>query len=412
MSIGVNLEIPIDQKSPGTWFKGIQRGHQEEDMNTNRKGSFQDLNALFVFGACSVLLIHILGFFIEAQTEYPWNDDIEALAIILLRFGRSLFIFATGMLLFYWYKQKQMNWAAFWRKRWRVIVLPYTIWTAIYTVFKLQTLDPWVVLPQFAESLFTGSSFYHLYYIPLYLQLNVLFFLCKPLFERYLRFSLVTALFFLQLGVYLFYHYLFVDPIVSGIDWNAHPVLQIIQHSYVYGQNYVYMYVFHFALGAYAGLHVETWRTWVHRLRVPFGLMAVVTALWIAARYLYGHASYEESLNIFHPLYFFYTTCFLVAFYPLSAFLGKLPVLSNWLSILARHNMAIYLVHPLILFLLESHIIFRLSWSTPILIAAMFVITPPLCIFLYEHTLVSYWYRGNRPKPQKRRPLVMNTHNA
>jgi hypothetical protein len=381
-------------------------------MNTNRKGSFQDLNALFVFGACSVLLIHILGFFIEAQAEYPWNDDIEALGIILFRFGRSLFIFATGMLLFYWYKHKDMDWAAFWRKRWKVIVLPYVIWTAIYTVCKLQSLDPTVLVPQFLDSLLTGSSFYHLYYIPLYLQLNLLFLLCKRLFERYLTFPLLTFLFFLQIGVYLVYHYLFVDPLVLGIDWTSHPLLELAQHSYIYGQNYAYMYLFHFALGAYAGLYVENWRTWVNRLRVPFSLLTTIFAVWIAARYLSGDATYEDSLNIFHPLYFVYTTSFLAAFYPVSSFLGNIPVLSGWLSKLAKHNMAIYLVHPFILFLLESHVIFRLNWSTPVLIAVMFVITPPLCIFLYEHTFLSYWTRGGRPKPQKRRNLVIKTHSA
>ena len=61
---------------------------------------------------------------------------------------------------------------------------------------------------------------------------------------------------------------------------------------------------------------------------------------------------------------------------------------------MARQNMAIYLVHPLILFLLESYVIFRLDWSTPWIMLAMFVVTPPLCIFLYEHTLVSHWMRG------------------
>jgi len=381
-------------------------------MEPSRKGSFQDLNALFVFGACSVLMIHILGFFIEAQAEYPWNGDLEAVALILLRFGRSLFIFATGMLLFYWYKYVQVDWKAFWKKRWRLIVVPYTVWTAIYTVCKLQSLDPRVLLPQFFDSLVTGSSFYHLYYIPLYLQLNLLFFLCKPLFERWLRFPVVVGLFFLQFGIYVAYHYLFVDPLLQGIDWNAHAILQLIQHSYVYGQNYVYMYVFYFALGAYAGLNVDRWRIWVNRLKLPLALMAAVAAVLLSIRYLCGYSTYEESLNIFHPLYYVYTTCFLAAFYPLSAFLGHLPVLSRWLARLARHNMAIYLVHPLILFLLESYVIFRLDWSTPILIVAMFVITPPLCIFLYEHTLFSAWTGGNRRKPQKRRPLVMNTHNV
>jgi len=138
-------------------------------MNSNRKGTFQDLNALFVFGALTVLVIHIIGFFIANQADYPGNEKVEAVLLILLRFGRSLFIFATGMLLFYWHQNRQMDWRAFWLKRWRVIVLPYIIWTAIFTGFKLQSIDPFELAYPFFHSLFTGSAFYHLYYIPLYL---------------------------------------------------------------------------------------------------------------------------------------------------------------------------------------------------------------------------------------------------
>lgn len=378
-------------------------------MNSNRKGTFQDLNALFVFGACTVLLIHILGFFIENQEDYPWNGDIEAISLILLRFGRSLFIFATGMLLFYWHQNKQMDWAAFWRKRWQVIVLPYIIWTAIFTAFHLQTINPLLLAGPFFHSLFTGSSFYHLYYIPLYLQLNVLFFLTKPLIERYMSMKLLVVLFLAQISLYMLYQALFVDSLWS-IDWTANVALELIQHSYVAGQNYFYMYLFTFCLGAYAGLNVEKWRLWTHRLQLVAFAGTIVSGGWIMLRYLNGSKSYAESLNIFDPLYLIYTLSFLIAFYSISRYLGSLPTIGKWLSLLAKQNMAIYMVHPLILFLLESYVIFRLDWSTPIIMAAMFVITPPLCIFLYEHTLISHWTRGGRPKSK---PVYrMEAHKA
>lgn len=376
-------------------------------MNSNRKGTFQDLNALFVFGACTVLVIHILGFFIENPDTYPWNRDIEALALILLRFGRSLFIFATGMLLFYWYQNRQMDWGAFWKKRWRVIVLPYMIWTAIFTGLKLQSINPVLLAPQFFDSLFTGSAFYHLYYIPLYLQLNLLFFLVKPLFERFLNAKMLICLFVGQIGLYLLYQYLFAYPLWE-IDWTTNVLLSLIQHSYTFGQNYVYMYVFTFALGAYAGMNVEKWRAWTYQMRYVALPLTLVTAAWIAWRYLTGSMSYVESLNIFDPVYLLYTISFLVSFYPISRYAGKLPTLGRWLSVLAKQNMAIYMVHPLILFLLESYVIFRLDWSTPVLMLAMFVITPPLCIFLYEHTLIDYWKRNGRAKPKRSYQLKTN----
>lgn len=377
--------------------------------SSDRKGTFQDLNALFVFGAFTVLVIHILGFFVENQGEYPWNREIEAILLILLRFGRSLFIFATGMLLFYWHQNRQMDWTAFWRKRWRVIVLPYIIWTAIFTGFRLQSINPVELAPDFFHSLFTGSSFYHLYYIPLYLQLNLLFFLTKSLVERYLHFKAVVLLFVGQIIVYLFYQYLFVSP-VWAIDWSANPFLSFIQHSYVAGQNYFHMYVFIFALGAYAGMNLDKWRLWTHRLKYVSYAITLLVGAWIAIRYLNGSKSYLESLNIFEPVYLIYSLSFLVSFYPFSRYLGRLPLLGEWLSALAKQNMAIYMVHPLILFLLESHVIFRLHWSTPLLMVGMFLITPPLCIFLYKHTLVSYWGRKGRSK--RKRSYRMEAHEA
>lgn len=378
-------------------------------MNSNRKGTFQDLNALFVFGACTVLVIHILGFFVDNQGDYPWNREIEEVSLILLRFGRSLFIFATGMLLFYWYQNRQMDWPAFWKKRCRVIVLPYVIWTGIFTAFKYQSVDPVELATPFFHSLFTGSAFYHLYYIPLYLQLNLLFFLTKPLFERFLNFKLVVCLFAGQISLYLIYQYLFVYPLWT-IDWSTNPLLSLIEQSYVFGQNYVYMYVFTFALGAYAGLNVDTWRAWTVRLQYVAMGVAVLTGAWIVIRYLNGSMSYQESLNIFDPIYLLYTLSFLISFYPLSRYLGKSPLLGKWLSIIAKQNMAIYMVHPLILFLLESYVVFRLDWSTPLLMVAMFLITPPLCVFLYEHTLVSHWKPRGGAKPK--RSFRMETHKA
>lgn len=378
-------------------------------MNSDRKGTFQDLNALFVFGACTVLAIHILGFFIANQKEYPWNEDIEAVLLILLRFGRSLFIFATGMLLFYWHQNWQVVWRAFWTKRWRVIVLPYVIWTAIFTGFKLQSIDPVELAYPFFHSLFTGSAFYHLYYIPLYLQLNLLFCLVKPWFEKYLSFRIVTLIFFGQMGLYVLYYCLFINPLWS-IDWAANSLLALVQHSYVAGQNYVHMYLFTFSLGAYAGLNLEKWRTWTHKLRYLAHFLTLASGGWIMLNYLTGSKTYLESLNIFDPLYLVYTLSFLISFYSLSRYLGKLPALAHWLSTLAKQNMAIYLVHPLILFLLESYVIFRLDWSTPVLMIAMFVITPPLCIFLYKHTLISYWTSRVSQKPK--RVLQTETHKA
>jgi hypothetical protein len=331
---------------------------------------------------------------------------VEAVIIILLRFGRSLFVFGTGLLLFYWYKHRPVDWKTFWYKRWTAIVLPYLIWTAIYTYVTFQTFDPTVLVPEFLYSLLTGSSFYHLYYIPVYLQLNLLFMLGKSFLERHTRLPLVAGVMVLQAAIYALFHYLFVDPVIPGIDWHASPGLQLLNHFYVNGQTYVFNYLFYFVLGAYAGLHLEAWRSMVYRLRYLSLLALALTSAAIVGRYLFGQVTYQEGLNIFHPLYLLYTTCFIAALYPISSYLGNLPVLKDRLAALAKQNMAIYLVHPLVLFLLESYVIFRLPFSVSGLSLLMFVLSVPMSIWLYQHTSPAFWRRRRvRARAPHRQPV-------
>ncbi len=373
-------------------------------MSTNRRGSFRDLNAFFVFGALTVLLIHILGFFLAAQDDFPGNYNFEALSIILLRFGRSLFIFATGMLLFYWYKNKPIDWQKFWKKRWKNIILPYMAWTAIYTYFMYQTFDPGVLFPHFAHSLFTGSSFYHLYYIPLFIQLNLFFMLFKKPIERYLRLPLLSAVFVLQLVFYMAVNYLFTT---ASIDWDASVFLQAVQALYKYSNSHVYMYVFYFTLGAYAGLFVEKWRKITNKFWYGALILVLGISTYYIVSFLSGTLTYAEGLDIFAPLYFLYTSAIIFAFYPLSAFMGKLPVLGDRLAVVAKYNFAIYLLHPLVLFLLESYVIYRLNWPTSMLIIGLFAVTAPLSIFVFTSTLPSRWKRQ-----RKEQPVFLKTPNV
>lgn len=356
-------------------------------MATNRRGSFQDLNAFFVFGACTIVVIHIIGFFLQSIEQYPGSYEWEALSLILLRFGRSLFIFCTGMLLFYWYKHRQMDWGTFWRKRWHNIMVPYIGWTGIYTFITYKTFAPAVFVPAFLDSLVTGSSFYHLYYIPLFLQLNLLFMLTKHLLERHLHLPLLLGAFLLQTLLYEGFVRMPQLSFMQGINEASPLLLQIVKHGYVYAQNYPYMYLFYFTLGAFAGLHVDKWRAATRRYWSLSLVICTATALYLSAAFLKGWLSYGEALNIFSPLYLVYTATFILLCYPLSARLGKSPSLGPWLSRLARHNLAIYLVHPLILYLLESYVISRLGLSTPALMVIMFAITLPLSILLFTHRL-------------------------
>ncbi|RNB91785.1 acyltransferase [Brevibacillus fluminis] len=380
-------------------------------MATTRRGSFKDLNAFYVFGAFTVLVIHILGFFVQANNDYPGNYDLEALSLILLRFGRSLFIFGTGMLLFYWYKHKPMDWGTFWRKRWHNIIVPYIGWTGIYTFVKLQTFAPDVFFPTFFNSLFTGSSFYHLYYIPLFLQMNLLFMFTKGWLERHLKLPLLLIAFVLQTLVYVLFIHMPETGLLLDVNETSPLYMQALAHGYQSAQNYPYMYVFYFLLGAYAGLNPDRWRQFVKKHWVWACVICVGATLYLAHGFLVKTISYGEALNIFSPLYLVYTSSFILLFYPVSAWIGQTRLCGGWFAQLAKHNLAIYMVHPLILFLLESYVIFRLDWSTFALMLAMFVVTLPLSILVYTHKLPAWLKKRSADQTtEKEQPAYQTFH--
>jgi len=379
-------------------------------MLKERKGTFQDLNAMFVLGASSVLLLHILGYFIQSQELYPGHFDLEAIAIMLLRFGRSLFIFGTGMLLFYWYKQRRVDGKQFWRKRWYAVLLPYLIWTGIYTYTTYQTFAPAVFVPQFLHSLVTGSSFYHLYYIPVYLQLSLFFLLTKNWLERHLHLPMLLVAFLLQMGIYTTFTALFAGSAEWNPTWKDTPWYAVLHHLHVYGQLYLHNYFFYFLLGAYAGLHLHQWRRLLEKFHLVPQALLVITGVWLAARFLTGDVTYLEGLNIFHPLYLVYTLSFIAALYPVSRRLGRHPKWKGWLARVAKENMALYLVHPFILFMLESYVIFRLPLPVPLLMLLMFGVTMPLSIWLYKRTTPALAWR-KRPAADQQQPAY-RTHQA
>lgn len=126
----------------------------------------------------SVLGIHILSSF--KKSPYLATSDHQVLAITLdqlFRFGVPLFVALSGYGLSQKFAKTEINLKHFWRSRLKKLLPAYLFWSLIFIL--IFVLVPWWS-SSYSETniiwqLMFGKADYHLYFVPMILQLYLLF---------------------------------------------------------------------------------------------------------------------------------------------------------------------------------------------------------------------------------------------
>jgi peptidoglycan/LPS O-acetylase OafA/YrhL len=133
--------------------------------------------------ALAVIAIHVTAGYMDSPLAYVWNH--------LVRFAVPLFIVISGFLL-YWTDHeaeslKYLPAAVFYRQRLHRILVPYILWTVIYCLLNFYLLrllnHPLLLLTTLGKALLLGNAYYHLYFIPIILQLYLLY----PWLRRWMK---------------------------------------------------------------------------------------------------------------------------------------------------------------------------------------------------------------------------------
>ncbi|MFC4453946.1 acyltransferase [Deinococcus sonorensis] len=211
---------------------------------------------------------------------------------------------------------------------------PYVLWTGVYAVWYVWTgLRPAEHLadPQrWTLWLLYGKASYHLYFLLVALQLYVVLPLLLPLARRRPTLPLAFALgLALQLGLYLLNREALRLPFpASSLLWYALPV----------------------AVGARSGEYGAWWRA--HRRKL-LPLLALVYAAYLplALAYLRGE---PVTPVVYSGLSWVYTTLCALTLLGLATSAGRLPrAVTVPLAALGTVSLQVYLLHPMLLQLLE-----------------------------------------------------------
>ncbi|WP_025685618.1 acyltransferase [Paenibacillus maysiensis] len=224
----------------------------------------------------AVVLQHSVAHYAVAQGARIQDGALMTLLLLCSKFAVPVFVFITGMVLFYNY-DGALKYGTFLRKRFMDIIVPYIIWSLLYELGNQLVQSGGHLHPlDFFQKLLNGKSSYHLWYIVMIIQCYVLF----PVFRYAVR--RLSALLpsawrpaaLAGVGVVYIMLMFAVGPMYRLMDGLQLPV--VTSWFTIYADRNVIYFFFYFVLGAAAGMNVKRWNAWVTKAQIVYWPLFIV----------------------------------------------------------------------------------------------------------------------------------------
>ncbi|WP_019203513.1 acyltransferase [Tsukamurella sp. 1534] len=389
---------------------GAAPGATASPRRTKGAGYLYQLDFVRTITFLLVVFIHSL-----TNTNDEVNGTITNAIAMNLHFTRNSFFALTGLVLAYGVVERGARLPAtqFWRKRLRLVVIPFVLWAFAYWVFDMIVAGNGGAIPtslgDFWDNLkWGGMNGYQLYFIFVTIQIYLLFPLILAFAERTRGYHVpvlaVSAV--LQLGIY-----------TAATYWNP--------TTGWWGDNFWHLYAtfipyqFFILLGVITAFHRE--RVEEVLLRHAPLVFAIAATTVVAGQVIYRVRLDEETAPIvasavFQPANFVLYVALVAAVYTTGLLLARnrhrLPRLTRFASFGAKRSFGVFLVHVMVLSLL---VLPKTSdgapWLTsvlpdPIDTTVAFVVTLAITLAIVEllsRAPKAQWWIG-RPRPVKKRP--------
>ncbi|WP_068615393.1 acyltransferase [Paenibacillus tuaregi] len=343
------------------------------------------------------------------------DGTLLALLVILSKFAVPVFIFITGMVLFYNY-DGELVYRSFLSKRLKDIGIPFLIWSLFYMV--LNHAVPGAVFGEIlaaAERLVTGKSSYHLWYVFMMIQFYLLF----PLFRRIVvkgagRLRPGTRPYAVAAAGAAYLGLMPLIGIISGMFTKLDiPVFTPLFTTYA-DRNVLY-YLFYFLLGAAAGMNVPYWQRWVRRGQGVYWPVFIGMSAYFFYYLVQGFQK-DDGIQIsfggvalLQPLMVIYLTSSIFVLYRVATALkaGAHPIVLRVLTGVGMLSYGAYLMHAGVLrlaYIVEGSL-FAGSGAAVRTLAAAVLCLAMCCMFTWAlaRLPIGKWLVGVQIAPRTRR---------
>lgn len=305
-----------------------------ESENGQKKAYLFEIHFLRALACLMVVGVHV------SATNAAMNDDSYNTFTYFLnqigRFGTPIFALISGFLLFLPLTRKKFKLGYFLKSRISKILIPFLLWSIVYRYVrfiyeKWQFGDPM----QEAITIISGNAFYHLYFVAIVVQFYIVFPLLQKLFKTQ---SLILV-------------FAFISFIISYKLYGFHPNIEGPLGDYLGGKSFMPIWIFYFAFGGFMAFY---WKGITAFAKKRKWLMLILSlAIFAGAIVEYNVKGYVSNRRISNLVNIPLLSIGVVGLYP---FLAKWNVIKKPLVVIGQYSMGIYLVHPLILYLMARHL--------------------------------------------------------
>ncbi|MEF2968156.1 acyltransferase [Paenibacillus sp. M1] len=350
-----------------------------------KKASLEEIQILRGIAFLAVVMQHtIAGIFYQPGLS-PMALNVATITLGLIRFAVPLFVFITGVVLFYNYDAK-IDYIAFLRKRFKQVVIPYLAWTVFYYVWVgflsgVAATSTWDQLLQVIKLSLTGSASYHLWFMVMIIPFYLLFPLFKLLISKnrkwWVNLAVVAAVFVVNL--------LLVYALSKGMIQSDNPNLGFI-YNYL-DRNFLF-WVFYFILGGFAGLYYDRWKTFVRKSWIFSCVLLGICMYYISSKIVRINEGvtdnpYLFSANVTAPLNPLMMVTILLLLFLVFTLAEKIAASqarpANLLRTFGKYSFGAYLIHAFTLKLVTN---LALSYLGVLGVFAQTIISFVLCSLL------------------------------
>lgn len=299
-----------------------------------------EIDVLRILTFACVIAVHVIS-----HTATGTEVAINAV-LALVHFTREVFFGLSSFVLVYSYLHRPQPMRRFWPRRFRLVGVPYLVWSAIFVVlagFGRPGANGWTLLGSYLHAILWGDAWYHLYFLlvtmQLYLLFPVLVWIIRKTRQHHL--ALVIAAAVVQLAI-------------SGFDMYKPGSVAWIRH-YPNVSSYVGFVI----AGAVAADHSAQFLDWVRGNRRLIAWLTAATGVGMIGVYLIGlDAGYSEykAGAPFQPMEIIWSAGVGLGFLALGTWWAERrdPVtkLARGVDEASDLSFGIFLAHPLVIWLL------------------------------------------------------------
>ncbi|WP_045821786.1 acyltransferase [Williamsia herbipolensis] len=348
-----------------------------------------DLVRLVTFGG--VILDHVM-----LGVAAPANVAAGAIET-LLRYTRYGFFALTGFVLTYQYRNRELNAWPFWRRRYKLIGLPFLVWSLLYWLYghylgggltgiadTVASLDAArLAAKSLVYDLITGSAWYHLYFLSVSMQIYAIFPALLWVMRKtwgYHRYLLVASFAFHSVLLYLMvrpqHGFLVEGPV--GVLWR-HLEITLLP------------YQFFILSGALAAMHFEAFSRFTKRFRwAVLGVGAIV----IAATLIYFLELIDRGESMFRAtnVFMLHNTFAYIAIIAMLYCIGTIwqerrragSIAARFMRTAADRSFGIYLAHAVALSVVQPTVLEDIHAPTGLEIVLAYAAVVAMTIAIVE----------------------------